>query len=154
MSYFKIRSAGIVAAVTFSLLAGLLIGSLSSNALTAQAQPPFEVIEGRPDGIVRPRPNVHEAIDRLEAKLDRQEAKLDRLARAVAQNSRIINHVNEGVQKLEGKLDRLPGNGEPGEAIDRLEAKLDRLVFEHVEHILEGLAALEGKLDRPADAQE
>ncbi len=148
MSYPKIRSAGILAAVTFSLLAGLLIGSLSTNALTAQAQPPFEVIEGRPGlPVERPRPSVREAIDRLEAKLDR-------LARVVAQNNRIINHVNEGVEKLEGKLDRLPGNGEPCEAIDRLEAKLDRLNFEQVEHILEVLAALESKLDRPADAQD
>ncbi len=62
-------SVGIVAVVTFSLLAGLLIGSLGINSLTAQAQPPFQVIQGPPLKVPGPI-NLQRAIDRLETKLD------------------------------------------------------------------------------------
>ncbi len=150
MSYPNRRSVGIFAAVTFSLLAGLLIGSLGINSLTAQAQPPFQVIDG-PPFVANPRPiNLQRAIDRLEAKLDQ-------LGRVVDQNSETIVQVNQGVEKLEGKLDRKPGNGSDlGDAVDAIEAKLDRLgrfLFEHVVDTTEALNSLEAKLDR-ADGSE
>ncbi len=144
MSYPNRRSVGIFAAVTFSLLAGLLIGSLGINSLTAQAQPPFQVID-RPPIEVKPRPiNLVVAIDRLEAKLDR-------LGRVVGQNS-------QGLKKLESKLDRKPGDGSDlGKAVARLEAKLDRLdefLFEHVMGTTIALKALEAKLDRIMGSEE
>ena len=145
MSYPHKKSVGMVAVVAFSLLAGLLIGSLGINSLTAQAQPPFQVID-RPPIEVKPRPiPLHVAIDRLEAKLDV-------LGRVVAQNSETIVQVSQGVEKLESKLDRQPGNGgDLGDAVDAIEVKLDRLgglLFEHVVGTTDALSALEAKLDK------
>ncbi len=146
MSYPNRRSVGIAAIVTFSLIAGLLIGSLGINSLTAQAQPPGHLIGGPPFQVA-PNP-----ASRLQASIDRLEAKLDRLARVVETNNRLIATVNRGVERLEAKLDKTPGgNGDVGEAIDALEVKLDVLgefLFRHIEHTVGALDALEAKFDR------